>query len=64
MLTGLVETFQSKKFSENLQITLLNMKEFRRWMVRVDTASSQQVAAVLEARLDSRKTGELTNIFV
>lgn len=64
LLTGFVKIFQSKKSDEKFRISSLNIKEFLRCAVEVDTASSQQVICVLRRLMQGRKADGFASIFV
>lgn len=53
--TELVNTSQTEERDRVLQICLLNMNEFLRWLLEEDTTSSQQVMAVVNKETKSRK---------
>lgn len=56
LLIGFVETFQKNKFREKFQISLLSMNEYLRWVVEADTASLQQVVAILNTKTRGRRS--------
>lgn len=61
--TGLVDIIQRKGLGDMFQISLPNMKQFISCVVEADTASSQKVVALLEAKTESRKTQKLATKF-
>lgn len=40
------------------------MKEFLKWVVRADTASSQKIVAVLKAKTENRESQKTATLFV
>lgn len=60
---GLVSIFQSKEFGKRRNISSLNMEEFLRKVVRADTAFSQQIVAVLEAKTERRRLQKFATLF-
>lgn len=63
LLTGLVENFQTKESGESFQTVSLPMEVFLRCVVEVDSASPQQVVAVLRRDLKSKRLQKLATIF-
>lgn len=63
VLTGLVEIFQTKNFDKKLKISSLHTKEFLKWVVEADTATSQQVIGVMTTMMQGRKADSFAFIF-
>lgn len=61
--TVFLKIFQSKIFGEKLQMSSLSMKEFLQLVMGADTASSQQLVAVLKMQVKSRRIQMVAIIF-
>lgn len=63
LLTGFMETFQTKEFYKNIKFSSLNTKRFLKWFLGADRASLQQVAGVLRTKVQSQKAHSFSSIF-
>lgn len=48
--------FRSRELSEKPQISLIIMREFLEWLLGSETASSQQIVAVLKAKMEKKRS--------
>lgn len=55
LLTGFGKSYQTKKLDKKVRISSVITKKIIRWVLRADTASSQQVVVVLKTDMRSRK---------
>lgn len=63
LLTGLVETFQSKKFVENFLVSSPSMEESLGWVVGANSGSSQQLVYLLKTKEEGRRSQKFPTIF-